>query len=763
MPRATPMQFSFNAGEWAPELYGRIDMEKYHSACALMENFIPTVQGPATRRPGARYLCQTNQNNISGAGGVGGNKSQLHAYTYNLGDAFVFEFPFGTSQFYSHKQGASNPFVAAAVHWPTTDKMISFAVSGDFVFYAMEGMKAWPFYFSRNLAVGDNAFYVPSQYKTINGPFADMNTTPTTVYASARSGAAITITASSSIFVAADIGRKFRIESRLASSVPMWEPAKAVLLNDLRRSDGKTYKALNAGTTGTIKPIHYEGAEYDGDAGVQWEYQDAGYGYAMITGFTSATQVTASTVETAENGGGLSFPDACVGVGNATTRWSFDAWGAAIQVTPADVHFNRPDHVFFFRNRLGFARSADRKIWLSVAGDFRNFAALNESGEVTADMAISITLESTQGNSINWVVPGETLLVGTPEAEFVVKEITTTDALGPANIKATRVSNYGSSRVTPLHIGNSVIFVSRSGRRLREISYDALSDAYKTRDLSILAPHMVASRITQLAWMNDPDNLIWACQEDGDLLALSYNQTENVMGWSRHKIAGGQVTSIACIPHPQTPSGYADQLWMCVRREVLGGGAYNHTIEIMDPLDIRAEVGARPFFDSYVSAGPGFGTITGLGHLVGREVGIFLDGEMVPPRVVAADGTVPADMQYKMAHVGLVAPATLTAMDIEAGSADGVAQSKIKRIARIAWRLLNTLGGKVGASLDRLEAIQYREYTHPQNESPPSFTGDKEMAWPGGYDRSHRPTFYTDEPFPVTIVGIIPRITTERD
>lgn len=45
MPRVTPILTTFNAGEWSPQLYGRVDLAKYGNACRRLENFIPLSQG----------------------------------------------------------------------------------------------------------------------------------------------------------------------------------------------------------------------------------------------------------------------------------------------------------------------------------------------------------------------------------------------------------------------------------------------------------------------------------------------------------------------------------------------------------------------------------------------------------------------------------------------------------------------------------------------------------------------------------------------
>jgi hypothetical protein len=51
-------QASFNSGEWAPNLFSRVDLQKYRSGAALLENFYIDYRGGASTRPGTRYILQ---------------------------------------------------------------------------------------------------------------------------------------------------------------------------------------------------------------------------------------------------------------------------------------------------------------------------------------------------------------------------------------------------------------------------------------------------------------------------------------------------------------------------------------------------------------------------------------------------------------------------------------------------------------------------------------------------------------------------------
>lgn len=52
------IQASFNSGEWAPQLYARVDLTKYRSGAALLENYFVDYRGGASTRTGTKYILQ---------------------------------------------------------------------------------------------------------------------------------------------------------------------------------------------------------------------------------------------------------------------------------------------------------------------------------------------------------------------------------------------------------------------------------------------------------------------------------------------------------------------------------------------------------------------------------------------------------------------------------------------------------------------------------------------------------------------------------
>ena len=57
------IQASFNSGEWSPNLFARVDIAKYRSGAALLNNFYVDYRGGASTRPGSKYILQAYKSN----------------------------------------------------------------------------------------------------------------------------------------------------------------------------------------------------------------------------------------------------------------------------------------------------------------------------------------------------------------------------------------------------------------------------------------------------------------------------------------------------------------------------------------------------------------------------------------------------------------------------------------------------------------------------------------------------------------------------
>lgn len=732
--KATPIQSSFNAGEWAPELSGRTDLAKYANSCYRMENCLPLVQGPARRRAGTHFVAEAK---------LSANKTWLVPFEVASDQAYMLEFGNNYVRFYANHAVVVSGMTPVEVATPyTTANLVradgSFALS--FVQSADVLFIAHPSYQTRKLQrTGPSAFSMVVLNAT-GGPFEDIDPDQVVTLQASTTAftGAVTITASAALFSVADIGKLILIEQNIVDANTQWEVAKAVTLNQIVRSDGKNYKATNAGTTGSVRPVHTLGTRSDGV--VNWQFLDPGYGWALITGFTSTTVVT-GTIQSPFPNGAVSTP---------SNRWAFGSWSD-------DQGW--PSHVTFFRERLCLARASDQKIWFSVAGDFEDFRSKDDGGNVVADQAISIRIDSDKIDTIQWLAPADALIVGTAGAEHAVREMTTSEAFGPGNVKIIKQSNYGSSGIAPVFVGATIMFSQRSGRKLRTYQYDFSRDTYDGADMSALAPHFFrrGNKLTQSCFQQDPYCIVWSARTDGLLIGFTFDQEQSVQAWHRHTLSG-VVESVATIP---SPDGSRDDLWVIVKRTI--NGVTRRYVEYMDEeWDDTLPLSSAFYVDSGLTySGVPITTVAGLEHLEGQTVDILADGAP-RPRLVVDNGKIVLDRPASILAVGLPCPAKVATMRLEAGAQDGTAQGKIKRITHVTFRFMMTLGGKFGPSEDKLDIIDFRSGSDPMDQAPPTLAdGDRRQTWNSGYEKEARVWYVNDQPLPFTLNAIIPEVNTQ--
>lgn len=165
-----------------------------------------------------------------------------------------------------------------------------------------------------------------------NGPFKDINITTTTIYASAVSGVGITLTASTSIFTANDVGTLFYLEQSPTDLTATWEVQKGVNQSEIRRAGfnyyqaptsgamAKTITAITAASPGVVTSAAH------GLTNGQVIYLTAIVGMTQLNNtFFKVAAATANTFQLQTLGGNdvvTSSYTAYVSGGTATTAWA---------------------------------------------------------------------------------------------------------------------------------------------------------------------------------------------------------------------------------------------------------------------------------------------------------------------------------------------------------------------------------------------------------------------------------------------------------
>lgn len=162
-------------------------------------------------------------------------------------------------------------------------------------------------------------------------------------------------------------------------------------------------------------------------------------------------------------------------------------------------------------------------------------------------------------------------------------------------------------------------------------------------------------------------------------------------------------------------------------------------------------------------------TVYGLNHLIGATVTGVADGQVIPPQVVSAAGTITLETPATSVVVGLGFVAQLQSLYLDAMDAPTI-QGQRKRNAAVTARVEASRGFMVGANQPDGGAqspIQVAPAWHGLTEVPsvgippygeeakPLFTGDIRVPLPGGYDTRGQIAFQQSAPLPMNILALV--------
>ena len=169
-------------------------------------------------------------------------------------------------------------------------------------------------------------------------------------------------------------------------------------------------------------------------------------------------------------------------------------------------------------------------------------------------------------------------------------------------------------------------------------------------------------------------------------------------------------------------------------------------------------------YTAYVSGGVArveTTSITGLDHLEGQSVSILGDGAVQPSKTVSS-GAITLSTAASIVHVGLPYTSKLVTLNIEAGSQDGTAQSKTKRIHELTVRLYRSLGMSAGPEGSTLDIVPFRDSSDSMDVATSLFTGDKRLPYPKGYETSVNVEIQQTDPLPQTVLALITKLHTNN-
>lgn len=426
------------------------------------------------------------------------------------------------------------------------------------------------------------------------------------------------------------------------------------------------------------------------------------------------------------------------------------AWGAA----------NYPTLIWFFEQRLWYASTPDEPngIWGSKSGTYFDF----DLGTGLADEGIALSAKKI--TKLLWGIDGDTaIMLGAHNGEFRLASNSLNEALTPSNVRVTQITNYGSAFIPPVQIDADVLFIQRGLRKVRKLQYNKNTNSYTAIPITIISEHITESGVIDVVYSNEPDSFFWAVRTDGVLIAMTYDTDNNVFGWHRHLVGGVDVKVQSITNIDGTTDVSKDELWAVIERTIVGKDPTTRKyIEFLVPEGLSPEDDQEDAFfveSGVTKTGSDFTTFDGLGHLEGEEVRILADGAVQAPKTVSS-GEITLDDAADKAHAGLAYNAAVETLPLEGGNPIGTAQTKIKRISKIALRIYRSLTFYIGDVFGNEDVYPFGP-ADEMGSAIPLFTGDtEEVAFPGGYDTQGRVRIASYDPLPLTLLAIAYEVRT---
>lgn len=465
-------------------------------------------------------------------------------------------------------------------------------------------------------------------------------------------------------------------------------------------------------------------------------------GIVRLTGITDARNATATVINE-------------LGSTNDTNLFYHGAWSE---------YAGYPCSVVFFQNRLFFGGTAKQPqtVWGSQSGDYINFGV---SSPVVDSDAITIPLVSEQVNTIKNMKSLDKIIGFTSGGNWKIGSGSDSSAITPTSISAVQQGYYGASSLTPLSIGNRMIYAEEKGSAVRDIGYDYTSDSYVGNELTILAEHLFRNRsIIDWAYAQEPTGIVWCMCDDGTLLGFTYLVEQKVWGWHRHE-TDGLFESVCVI------SGDGrDEVWFIVNRTVNGVtkryveqmASRNPTVYYATDSDgeqysyIKSE--DSYFVDCGITyRGEATSTITGLDHLEGKTVSILANGNVHPQKVVSS-GLITLDYPVTVCHVGLPYVSDIETLNIDIPLKTGTIQTRFKKINQVTLRMEDSRNAFVGTSFSKMYELKVRQ-NESWDEPVRVFSGDKDITLSSGSTKEGRVCIRMKDPLPITLLALVTQVT----
>ena len=426
--------------------------------------------------------------------------------------------------------------------------------------------------------------------------------------------------------------------------------------------------------------------------------------------------------------------------------------GPPIGDNPFSSAGDYPATITFHEQRGVWGRTINRPngIWFSRSADYENMDFTRPS---RADDSFPIGLVANKVNSVNQLVSHKQGLVALTSHNIFVVQGSNEDYISASPPPRVRPEiSRGASRLNPITVDNVIFYEAAKLGGVRTIGYEFEMDGLKTDDVTVFSRHLFENHtIVDWAYAEKPASAIWLVRDDGKLLCLTWDQAQQVWGWTVCETDGlfKRVCSI-------TEQG-EDRVYFLVERQILGTTRL-YVERMASELWTRQQDAcyldcARTFInDTPVSR------VDRLEHLQGKTVKAWVDGAAVSENagapLVVRNGSLDLPVAGYVITVGLPFTSQITTLPLAFQAGGGWTVARPQQVARVVLKVVNSRNIMAGPNEQNLFPVKQR-YAEAAGDPIALFTGDFDVQMAGTSQDESIVVVRADDACPMHIAGVL--------
>ena len=399
-----------------------------------------------------------------------------------------------------------------------------------------------------------------------------------------------------------------------------------------------------------------------------------------------------------------------------------------------------PAAVTFHQNRLWFGGTLAQPDGIWGSKSGQFFNF--DVGDAEDNDALDLTANVGEIFSIRHLVSNRDLQIFTTGAELFIPTISN-KPVTPSNAQIRRQTPFGSSFVRPTVFDGATLFIQKTGSALREFLFTDAEGAYTSVAVSGLAPHLILDPVQQTSIkgaLNRSESYAFLINNDGTIAVFYSIRGDQKAGWSLWNTQG--LWHSICAVH--------ERLFVVCARDDGSGTTKLFLEEFQDDMPMD-------FCDTFSGSSSVFGSLTS--HFSNGASVKATNGNDFLGTFTVSGGQIDASSVktgITQAFIGYAFTPTLKTLPIDAQITGGPLTGEPRQIPKVVLDLFETLAVNVTGpnTTSTTRDLVIRNVTDDMSADRTAITGKEEFRLLG-YSRDPRVTVSQSFPLDLQINGMI--------